>query len=158
MLERIESISAIWVEKHKVGLEECSKRIELFLQLLKKHNPLLFESWYEKGGIVKRATENKVDVNQNYFLNELQKIKRRYDDVGITVSYWTGRTMDVLSASISFTIGGYGEKSFNRNSCVLNLPIGSAFYDQQQHRESLYKLIVDYWHPNEILINGETFN
>ena len=49
MYQVFESISAVWQNPHKMSFEEYSKKITVFLDLLKEHNSTLFSKWYEKG-------------------------------------------------------------------------------------------------------------
>jgi hypothetical protein len=155
MYQVFESISAVWQDLHKLSFEEYSKKITVFLELLKEQNATLFSKWYEKGYSAKNAVTNEVCINEGYFLKKLLQIKRKYEDVGVTISYWTG-TPDVnLSSSISFTVGGYGAKSFNNNSCVLNLPTDNSFYRVSQNQDNLVNLMRNHWGSAEILINGK---
>lgn len=156
MKERFRSISAIWIEKDKKAIKECAKNIYDFLILLKAHNPDLFASWYEKGYSKKEAMKRKIDITEEQFSKDLGKNKnKKHDDLGTTISYWTGNENEELSAAISFTIGGYGDKSFNKNSCVINLPSEGKYYEIPENQESLKNLLVQYWKPDSALINGE---
>ena len=156
MKERFRSISAIWMEKEKKTIKECAKSVYDFLILLKAHNSDLFALWYEKGYSKKEALRKKLDINEDYFFKDLEKNKnKKHHDLGTTVSYWTGNENEGLSAAISFTIGGYGDKSFNKNSCVINLPSEGKYYELPENQESLKNLVVEYWKPDSILVNGE---
>ncbi len=158
MSNKLESMSAFWWRKRQPSVEESVESIYEFLLLLKRHNPDLFAFWYESAYSKEKAMEQKVDITPEYIRKKLHKNKDKlFDDLGSSMSLWTGHGDDDLAGSINFRIGGYGEKPFNKNSCVLSLPAKSDFYELSENRENLYKLMLGYWHPNEILVNGETY-
>lgn len=144
------------MSNEKVTLEECSEKVFAFLILLKKHNPDLFSNWYQKGKSKKDALLREVSLDETYFYDDISKNwDKKFDDLGARVSYWTGHQESGKSASISFNIGAYGTKSFNRNSCVVSLPKENVFYDLRENQEALMSLFDNYWKPDKILVNGE---
>ncbi|MEM8939142.1 MAG: Imm52 family immunity protein, partial [Bacteroidota bacterium] len=116
------SISAIWKSKKK-SVEECTELVLNFLLHLKDYDYNLFGVWYEKGNSKKKALEKKVELSIGYIQSALKKNwDKKFDDLGARISYWTGNEDEDKSSSISFNVGAYGDKSFNKNSCVINLP------------------------------------
>ncbi|WP_257668570.1 Imm52 family immunity protein [Parapedobacter tibetensis] len=156
MTEKFESISVFWkLEKKEV--EGLSKSVCDFLLLLKSHNGALFGKWYKKGRSVKEALKHEIPLEESFFHKEIvRKWNRLFDDLGARISYWTGYVEEDKSGDISFNVGAYGDKSYNRNSCVINLPTDYDFYRNEQNRNSLIKLMIDHWKPDELLINGKT--
>ena len=155
MSKKIDSISAIWYSDDKALIENCTDRVLKFLILLKDHNNHLFGAWYEKANTKKEALENKVELNPAYIKDALhKKWDKKFDDIGSHISFWTGNTDEDNSSEISFKVGGYGRKSFNKNSCVLSLPINQNYEDKNQCTE-LVELFINYWNPDKILVNGE---
>ncbi|HET8885634.1 MAG TPA: Imm52 family immunity protein [Salinimicrobium sp.] len=156
MEKRINSISAIWKSNKKTSVEECSKNILEFLLLLKNHNEKMFSQWYEKGRSKEEALEKKINLEQAYFKNALnRKWDKKFEDLGVRVSYWTGDADENKSAEISFNLGAYGNKPFNKNLCVITLPEENEYYNSEANKESLIRLVVDYWKPDKVLINGD---
>lgn len=154
MKEKINSISAIWWSDKKT-VEECANRVYDFFLLLKDYNDL-FDRWFEKGYSKKEALKNEISIEQDYFYKDLnRKWDKKFDDLGARVSYWTGHDEETKSAEIAFSIGAYGDKSFNKNSCVITLPEEYDDGNQSEH-QGLIKLMKDYWKPDKLLINGET--
>lgn len=155
MVVSIESISAIWNEKVKKQSQENAREICSFLNLLRGHNDAVFSEWFEKGCIKDGETRKRIDVTEAFFFNELERRKRnKGDDVGVTVSFWTG-VENENSASISFTLGGFGPKPFNKNSCVISLSSENEHYRILENQESLKSLFLQYWKPDKLLVNGE---
>lgn len=155
MRERFNSISAIW-KSDKKSVEECSKSVCDFLLLLKNHNENLFGKWYEKSRSKKKALENQIEIEQDHFYEALKKNwDKKFTDLGARISYWTGHKDEDQAGEISFNIGAYGEKSFNKNSCVITLPEKYNYYEHEENKEALMKLMLDYWKPDKVLINGE---
>lgn len=153
MNEKIESISAFWFCDKKTPIEESAILITNFLLKLKDNNKIFYE-WYEKAYSQKEALKNKVVLEKDYFEKTLKKEYRKVDEtLGTYISYWTGNTTEGNSANISFNLGGYGEKSFNKNSCVISLPQNDSLYNQEE-REQLLKLMIEYWKPSQLRING----
>lgn len=156
MKEQLKSMSAIWWNYNRVASNENAIKVYDFLSLLKEHNKDLFGDWYELGTSKKNAMLNKVHLTAENIRDKLDKNwDKKFDDLGTGVSFWTGHDDDDLSASISFKLGGYGRKPFNKNSCVLNLPNTSPFYESLENQNALKNLLVKFWHPDKILINGE---
>ncbi|MBM6498163.1 Imm52 family immunity protein [Flavobacterium macrobrachii] len=155
MEKKVESISAIWLSKEKTTIEQCSKKVYDFLLLLRVYNNDLFGHWYEKGNSKKEAINNQVDFNQDYFKRDLEKKwDKKFEDLGARISYWSGNKNDSESAQINFNIGAYGDKSFNKNSCILTLPENDKFFSSAKEIDDLINLMKNYWKPNKMLING----
>lgn len=155
MNRKINSISAIWYSNDKTKIEECTDRVLKFLILLKDYNSHLFGTWFEKANTKKEALEKKVEFNPAYIKDALdKKWDRKFDDIGSRISFWTGNTDENGSSEISFKVGGYGHKSFNKNSCVLTLPVNQSSEDKDRYIE-LVELFKSYWNPNKLLVNGE---
>ncbi|WP_421977668.1 Imm52 family immunity protein [Roseivirga seohaensis] len=156
MDKQVGSVSAIWMSDQKTTISECSKKVLSFLELLKQHNPDLFGRWYEKGRSKKDALKKEVKLDEMYFYGNLSKNwDKKFDDLGARISYWNGHEDESESASIGFTIGAYGIKSFNKNSCVVSLPKGSDFYRSKENQDALISLFDNYWSPNRLLVDGE---
>jgi hypothetical protein len=156
MHNKFKSISALWGQNNRISAEEGAKQIYQFLLLLKSHNEDLFANWYEGGYSKREAMEKKIDLTQEYIRKAVEKNwNRKFDDLGSRISYWTGHEDDDLSGSISFSVGGYGNKPFNRSSCVISLPIQSPYYEIKENQRALIKLLIDFWKPDTALINGE---
>jgi hypothetical protein len=155
MNKNFNSISAIW-QSDKKSIEECSKKVYDFLILLKEQNNLLFGAWYKKSTSKKKSLENKIEISIDYFQKDLEKkMDKKFPDLGARISYWTGQENENKASDISFNICAYGSKPFNKNSCVITLPKASDFYNSEENKELLIKLMLSYWKPDKLLINGE---
>ncbi len=107
MDNKLESMSAFWWRKDQPSIEESVESIYTFLLLLKRHNPNLFAFWYESAYSKEKAMERKVDVTPEYIQKKLYKNRDKlFDDLGSSVSLWTGHENDDLAGSVSFRIGG----------------------------------------------------
>ncbi len=156
MKKKISSISVIWKSTEKESIDGCSKKMYNFFVLLKNHNEILFGKWYEKGMSKKKALEGEIRIEQNYFYEVLKKkLDKRFPDLGVRVSYWTGHNEENKSAGISFNLCAYGAKSFNNNSCVIDLPSDNDYYEGNNKMRELIKLMVNFWKPDNLLIDGD---
>ncbi len=144
------------MSNERATIEECSEKVLAFLTLLKKHNPHLFSKWYQKGKSKKDALLREVSLDEKYVYDDILKNwDKKFDDLGARLSYWTGDQDGNKSVSISFNIGAYGTKTFNRNSCVLSLPKGNEYYDLRDNQEALISLFDNFWKPGKLLVDGE---
>ena len=122
MKDKINSISAIWISNPKT-LEDCSHLVLDFLLLLRKFNSNLFGQWFEKGASRKKSLESEVVLNADYIGAIIEKKwDKKFNDLGSRISFWTGHLNESFASEISIRIGAYGEKPYNRNSCILTLP------------------------------------
>ena len=153
MNDKISSISVIWRTPDRKPIEECAKMAYDFLWLLKNYDACLFGTWYEKGNSKKKALENEVVLSAEYLYNALEKNwDKKFPESGSRISYWTGHE-EGQSGAISFNLGAFGNKSFNKNTCVLNLPYEGDFCTNKA--KGLIALMSNYWKPDRVLVNGE---
>ena len=153
MNDKISSISAIWRTPDQKSAEEYAKLAYDFLLLLKDYDACLFGTWYEKSNSRKKALQNKVLLSVKYLSDALEKERdKKFPEFGSIISYWTGHE-EGQSGAISFNLGAFGSKSFNNNTCVLNLPYEGDFCSIKA--TGLIQLMNNYWKPDKILVNGE---
>lgn len=158
MEKHLESISTFWKD-NEISVAECAENIYEFLLILQKHNNVLFQKWYEQGNSKKEALKNKVELSQECFYKIVkQNWDKKFPHLGSSFTLWTGNIKEGHSASISFRLGAYGNKPHIKSSCVISFPYEGEqmrFYMEETNRQNLIKLMIGYWKPNKVLINGE---
>ncbi len=153
MKNKVVSISAIWKPNKQESIEECAKNTLDFLLLLQGFDVAIFSTWFEKSSSPICALENRLKFDLDYLIKAFQKkYDERFPAAGSRISFWTGDTNEKSSA-ISFNLGSFGEKSFNKNICVIDLPSENDFDDKKIKK--LMDLVSNYWKPDKLLINGQ---
>ncbi|HKK62469.1 MAG TPA: Imm52 family immunity protein [Bacteroidales bacterium] len=156
MNEKIRSISAIWKSDNMMPVEKCTEKVLNFLMILSDYEKDLFGTWYEKGNSKKEALEKKVELNKDYIRKALEENwDKKFNDLGARISFWSGNADDTKSSEISFRVGAFGDKSFNKNSCVITLPQEYQSCKSERISSDLIDLMKEYWSPDKMLINGE---
>lgn len=72
MIEQLKYVSVFWRD-NEISISECANSVYEFLLTLKKHNNILFNEWYEKGGSKKEGLKKKVEISQEYLSNIVKK-------------------------------------------------------------------------------------
>ena len=157
MKNYLESLSVFWKEDEK-STSKCAESIYDFLVLLKNHNEILFSKWYEQSTSRKEALKNKLKLNQSTYNKIVEdNWDKKFQHLGSSFTIWTGND-EGYSASISFRLGAYGDKPHIKSSCVISFPyLGEQVehYKEDKNKQDIVSLMVNYWKPNKILINGE---
>ena len=157
-MDFIRTISANWGAR-KSDLENAALSLLNFLKKLERHNPM-FNNWYKGGGNVENSLERRIELrieNLQSLLSDSQPNKESNKDF-YSASLWNGNVDNSLSCSFYILIGS--TSPYISNSFLLRLPMKGKihdFYTKEKNQNALKELMINFWKPHSLIINGEEF-